>query len=216
MPFTITASTLPLLPEEISYGFPGGPEFITDVSIPENRNEQRMSYSDEPYFAWDLGYLIKSEEEAYALRKFFHACRGRWRAFRMKDWEDYKSGAVYNTPAFNDISLGAAAAGQTQFQLKKLYSEGAYQTTVTIIKPNGATIKIGEAGVEVTSGWTINEDTGIITRGTPLAGGEVITWGGEWFHKCRFDMDKFPTTPEGSGVGSIRAPVVAIPLQDGK
>lgn len=212
MAFTFITDTLPILPEEISYGFPGGPGFINDVTILDSRQEQRNNYSPEPNaFKWDIGYLIKTDAEAYRLRKFFMAVRARWLAFRMKDWEDYKSCAVDQVPSFDDISLGVATAGQTEFQLEKVYVEEDYETTLTIYKPNGATIRIAEDGLEVTSGWEIDETSGIITRSTPLAGGEVITWGGEWFHKCRFDVDQWPHTPVAYGVGSIQVPVVAIP-----
>lgn len=212
MAFTIVTDPLPILPDEISYGFPGGPGFINDVVILENRHEQRNNYSPEPNaFEFDIGYLIKTDAQAYRLRKFFMAVRGRWRAFRMKDWEDYKSCAVDEVPSATDIEFDAATAGQTAFQLEKVYVEEDYETTLTIYKPKGSTIKIAEDGIEVTSGWTVNEITGIITRGTPLAGGEIISWGGEWFHKCRFNIDKWPHTPVAYGVGSIQVPVCAIP-----
>ena len=129
----------------------------------------------------------------------------------MKDWEDYKSCSVELTPDFDDQSLGTATAGQSAFQLIKTYVVDDYTTTLTIYRPHGATIRIGVAGVEETSGWTIDEDTGIATRSVALSGGEAVTWGGEWYHKARFDLDKFPITPEAYGVGSMQVPVVAIP-----
>lgn len=215
MPFTIVESDLEILSSDVSYGFTDGGEFINDVTVAENRQEQRLVYSDEPFFRYDLGYLIKTEEEAEDLREFFYAHGGREQAFRMKDWSLYKSCKLYNEPSFDDVVLGTAAPGQTQFQLKKVWAVGNRSKSIDVIKPNGATVRIGEDDAEVFDDYTINEETGILTRATPCSGGEVITAGFEFFQKCRFDMDHFPFTAEGFKVGSFRIPVVSIPLQNG-
>lgn len=208
MAFSITADTLPIFPTDISFGRPGGPEYLTDVVVLESGHEQRNAYWSEPRYSWDVGYGVRKIENIYALLEFFHACKGRAKPFRFKDWLDYRSCNVYDTPAFDDVSLGAATAGQTEFQLIKTYPESPYSTTIDIIKPKGDSIKIGEDGLEVTSGWTINEATGIITRGTPLAGGEAITWGGEFYRKCRFDTDKLNHSFEAWRAGGVEVPVV--------
>lgn len=208
MPFTIVADTLPIFPTDISFGRPGGPEYQTDVVVLESGHEQRNSYWTEPRYSWDVGYGFRNVEKIYQLLEFFHACRGRAKPFRFKDWLDYKSCAVNLTPAPTDQSLGAAAANQTTFQLKKAYPESPYSTSIDIIKPKGSTIRIAVNGVEVTTGWTVNESTGVITRGTPLAGGETITWGGEFWRKCRFDIDKLNHSFEAWTVGAVEVPVV--------
>jgi uncharacterized protein (TIGR02217 family) len=208
MPFTIVTDTLPVFPTDISFGRPGGPEYLTDVAILESGHEQRNSFWKEPRYSWDVGYSLRTMDKIYALLQFFHACKGRHQPFRFKDWLDYKSCAIHLTPDFDDISLGAATAGQTQFQLKKTFTQGTYTTSIDITKPKGSTIKIGEDGVEVTTGWTINETTGIITRAPALAGGEVITWGGEFYRKCRFDVDKLPHAFEAWEAGGVEVPIM--------
>jgi len=208
MAFSITTDSLPVFPTDISFGRPGGPEYLTDVSVLESGHEQRNSFWAEPRYSWDVGYTVRSIDKIYALLDFFHACRGRAKAFRFKDWLDYKSCAINLDSDFDDISLGAATAGQTQFQLTKTYTQGSYSTTIEIVKPKGDTIRIGEDDTEVTSGWTINESTGIITRSPPFSGGEVVSWGGEFYRKCRFDVDKLPHTFEAWEAGGVEVPVI--------
>jgi uncharacterized protein (TIGR02217 family) len=211
MPFTIVVDTLPIFPTDISFGRPGGPEYLTDVVILESGHEQRNSFWLEPRYSWDVGYAVREFPKIYALIQFFHACRGRAKAFRFRDWADWKSSTSQTKEAsttFNDQSLGAATAGQTQFQLKKTYTAGNYITSREIIKPVGGTVKIGVSGSEVISGWTVNEQTGIITRSTPLVGGEQITWGGEFYLKCRFDTDKISNSFEAWEAGGVEIPVV--------
>lgn len=210
MPFTIVTDPLPIFPLELAYGYPGGPEFATEVAIIESGHEDRQSWWPEPRHSFDVGYGPHEHWRIYALRKFFNACRGRRRSFRFLDFEDYKSCAPNETPAFDDIALGTATAGQTVFQLRKDYIQDDYTTEIDIIKPKGSTIKIGVNGTEVTTGWTVNEISGLITRGSPLAGGETITWGGEFYLKCRFDVDKFPGTAEAFEVGSVKVPIIQL------
>lgn len=208
MPLTIITDPLPVFPTDISFGRPGGPEYLTDVQVLESGHEQRNSFWPEPRYKWDVGYGVRTIDKIYALLQFFHACRGRAKPFRFKDWLDYKSSAVDLTPTFTDQSLGAAAAGQTAFQLKKTYQTGAYSTSIDIIKPNGSTIRIGVNGVEETSGWTVNEITGIITRSVALSGGQTVTWGGEFYRKVRFDVDHLPHAFEAWKAGSVEVPLI--------
>ena len=208
MPLTIITDTLPIFPTDLSFERPGGPEYVTDVAIVESAHEQRNSFWAEPRYSWDVGYGVRTISKIYALLQFFHACKGRKESFRFKDWSDYKSCALHLTPNFTDVSLGAAIAGQTQFQLKKLYIAGNYQTSIGIIKPKGDTIRLGVDGVEETTGWTVNEQTGIVTRSVALAGGEAVTWGGEFYRKARFDVDKLPLSFQAWTEGTIEVPVI--------
>ncbi len=210
MPFTIVPDTLPIFPTALNFDPPGGPEYLTDVEILGSGHEQRNSFWPEPRYSWDVGYGVRTHDKIYALLQFFHACRGRKNPFRYKDWSDYKSCARQSTVNYNDQSLGTAIAGQVNFQLKKTYTEGSYSTVILIYKPRGSTVRIGFGGAEETSNWTVNEQTGIITRATPATGGEAVTWGGEFYRKARFDVDKLPVTFYHWTSGSIQVPVIHV------
>lgn len=216
MPFSITADPLPIFPTDISFGRPGGPEYVTDVVILDSGHEQRNAFWPEPRYSWDVGYGVRTYDKIYALLQFFHACKGRKEAFRFKDWADYSTAAVdaitgeFAAVNYTDQSLGTATAGQTTFQLTKTYSQGSYTTAVDIIKPAGATVRIGVAGSEEVNGWTVSEITGQIVRGTPLAGGEAITWGGLFYRKCRFDVDKISASFYHWTSGEVEVPIIHV------
>jgi uncharacterized protein (TIGR02217 family) len=210
MPLTVVQDTLPVFPTDLAFEHPGGPEYNTDVQILESGHEQRNSFWPEPKYSWDVGYGVKTFDKVYALLEFFHACRGRAKPFRFKDWADYKSSAVTGAVNFTDQSLGVATAGQTQFQLIKTYAKSPYETVLDIIKPKGSTVRVGVNGVEETTGWTVSEVTGLITRSVALAGGETVTWGGEFYRKARFDVDKIPVQFHAWEVGSIEVPVISL------
>jgi uncharacterized protein (TIGR02217 family) len=210
MALSITQDSLPIFPTDLGFGRPGGPEYNTDVAILESGHEQRNIYWQEPRYSWDVGYGVREMDKIYAMLEFFHSCKGRARPFRFKDWLDYKSCDIDAVPAFDDQSLGDAVNGQTQFQLKKVYAKSPYSTTVDIIKPRGASILIGEDGTAATSGWTIDETTGIITRDSALSGGEKITWGGEFYRKARFDVDKLSHSFVAWEAGEVDVPVISL------
>ncbi len=210
MAFTIVSDTLPKFPTNIRFERPGHTKYVTDVAILDSGAEQRNRYWKVPRKRWDVGYGVYTIDQIEALHDFFDVCFGRWEPFRFRDWLEYKSCSVLNTPAFDDQSLGAATAGQTAFQLKKTKTNGPYSMFFNVIKPDGPTVKIGVDGVEETSGWTVNESTGIVTRGVALAGGEEITWGGEFFYKARFDTDEVEWNFAAWRAGSIEVPVIEL------
>ena len=208
MALTIVTDPLPVFPTDISFGRPGGPEYVTDIAILESGHEQRNAFWPEPRYSWDVGYGVREISKIYALLQFFHSCRGRHKPFRFKDWLDYKSSAPNLETDYDDQTLTTAIAGQVNFQLTKTYTTGAYITKIEIIKPKGSTIQIGVNGSEVTSGWTVNEITGIITASGAPGAGAVITWGGEFYRKARFDVDKLANTFEAWEAGGVEVPVI--------
>ena len=210
MALSVVTSNLPTFPTDLSFGRPGGPEYVTDVVILESGDEQRNAYWGEPRYSWDVGYSVRTIDKIAALLKFFHACKGRHQPFRFKDWLDYKSSSVEDAVSFTDQSLGTATAGQTEFQLSKTYAQSLYQTVVEMYKPNGSTIRIGVNGAEETSGWTVYEETGLVIRSTPLAGGETVTWGGEFWRKARFDVDKLSHSFAAWQAGEVEVPVIGL------
>ena len=210
MALSVVTSSLPLFPTDLSFGRPGGPEYMTDVVILESGAEQRNAYWGEPRYSWDVGYSVRTMDKIAALLKFFHACKGRHQPFRFKDWLDYKSCSIEGTPSFDDQSLGSAAAGQTEFQLAKSYAQSLYETSIEVFKPSGSTIRVGVNGAEETSGWTVYEESGLIIRSIPLTGGETVTWGGEFFRKARFDTDKLSHSFAAWEAGEVEVPVIGL------
>jgi uncharacterized protein (TIGR02217 family) len=210
MALTIVSDTLPKFPTDLSFERPGYTRYMTDVVILDSGAEQRNRFWKVPRKRMDVGYGVREIVKIETLLDFFDCCYGRWQPFRIRDWAEYKSCSITATAAFDDQSLGTATAGQTAFQLKKTKTLGSYSMDYDIIKPDGPTVKIGVDNVEETSGWTVDETTGIITRGVALAGGEEITWGGEFFYKARFDTDEIARDFAAWEAGSIEVPVIML------
>ena len=127
------------------------------------------------------------ESNVPELLDFYHAHGGEESFFLFKDWADYKSVRVDDTPAHTDqvaVSLTA-----TTFQLVKDYTYGAKVRRRLITKPKNGSVLIGVGGTLTGSGWTLDPDTGIVTFAS--APGAAVTWGGEFYVYADFDGD-FP------------------------
>jgi uncharacterized protein (TIGR02217 family) len=221
MPFTIIPDTLPRFPTDISFEHPGGPIFNTDVAILDSGNEQRNSFWEEPRYEWEVGYDARDTAKIYTLLNFFMALRGQWRKLRWKDWTDYATPTVPTYAFVNlaikvtnitplDQSLGIATAGQTQFQLIKTYGVGDYSTVMRITRPIGSTVRIAVDGTEVTTGWTVDETTGIVTRSSGLAGGEEVTWGGEFDRPVRLGTDELKQSFKHWKIAGMQLPIMGL------
>ena len=67
---------------------------------------------------------------------------------------------------------------------------------------------IAANAVPLSSGWTVDTTTGIVTFSAPPAAGVVITAGFEFDVPVRFDTDELPITLDIERMGSI----ASIPL----
>ncbi len=189
---TITATTYETFPRCPTYGFKQRPQYFTKITGRAGGSERRDRKWQEPlhwYEGAPLGNARSRDMER--VRDFFHAMGGDHQAFRFKDWADFKSCGVTETPTPADQPF--VALGGSAYQLVKQYrarSTGGPVTVRTICLPKGDTIRVqNQSGVEqASSTWNINEDTGVLTTlggfsGTPGA------WGGEFYARCRFAAD---------------------------
>jgi uncharacterized protein (TIGR02217 family) len=126
-------------------------------------------------------------DDIQELLEFWHAVGGSAMGFRYKDWSDYKSCRIGNTPSQHDQPL-VWIAGDT-YQLTKRYTAGAQSRDRAIRKPVAGTILIDDDGVlkTETTDYTVDYTTGIVTLNfTPVSTGD-LTWGGEYDIPVRFD-----------------------------
>ena len=116
-----------------------------------------------------------------------------WIWFRWKDWLDYKSCAPLQTPAFDDQLIGTGDGSTTTFQLKKIYGSAFDPWTRNITKPVSGTLTSGIDGVEktITTDWTVDLTTGIITYNVAPGNALAVTAGFEFDTPVRFDTDTF-------------------------
>jgi len=172
-------------PADISEGSVGGPEYKTIVVAAESGAEQRISLWPRGRLRWDVSKGVQKAAQQAALITFFRACAGRAIGFRFKDWLDY---TCLLEPITN--------AGTTTLQLQKTYVVGTASEVRKITKPITGTsptwpytgIHLYQAGGLLTSGYTVDYTTGLVTLAV-AAPGSVFTWSGEFDVACRFDVD---------------------------
>ena len=207
----------PRFPENISYGSQGGPRYNTIVTAVNSGYEYSNINWDQARHQYDASMGIRTMSELYDLIQFFHIARGKGHYFRYKDWGDYKSCPVDDTPTKDDQLFGVGDNSTTEFQLVKTYDLGGTITNQrTISKPvgvdeNDTTILIALNTVLQTEGsgsdYTIDYSTGIVTFNSAPGSSVNITWGGEFDVPCRFDTDELALNLDFYLHGSTSVPI---------
>lgn len=184
-------------PVDISQGSEGGPGFKTNIIDLDSGQEERVALWANPKHRYNVGYGLRKHSDVSNLKTFYIARRGAANSFRYKDWSDYNSTQAGfggsgdgrdggQATSWNDQLIGQGDGGKTQFQLVKRYISGAVSVTREITKPIASTIRVGVNGVELTTGWSIDATTGIITFTSAPGNGVDVEWGGEFDVHCRF------------------------------
>lgn len=202
----------PRFPDDVSYGSSGGPKYSTTVIEINSGHEQRNINWNYPRREYDVALGVREEINLEALISMFHITKGRAHGFRYKDWHDYKTCPLNQTPAATDQALGTGNGATTTFQLVKTYTLGSTSTSLPVYKPVGGTVKVAINGVNQTSGWSVNTTTGIVTFSVAPANGAVLTWGGEYDIPVRFNTDTLSTRLETYRIGSASVPLTEIRL----
>lgn len=175
------------LPEDFENGAEGGLGFRTSIVQMKSGREQRNIEWQDARGEWTIGYGVQYEEDINELFEFFMARFGRAHSFRFKDLADYSALAQ---------PLGTGDGVETEFQLIRRYSSGGYNYDRTITKPVTGTVVVYGDAVEITSGWSVDTATGIITFDTAPADDLVLTVDFEFDVPVRFDVDRLPLTYE--------------------
>lgn len=177
-------------PTDIAYGSAGGPQYSTDIVITHGGYEQRNINWSQARARYNVAHGVKSQEQLQALISFFRARKGKADGFRFKDWTDYQASGQ---------SLGTGNGVRTQFQLVKHYDSAGVNELRTITKPVEGTVGVYLAGVEQSTGFTINHATGVVTFSTAPASGLAVTADFEFDVPVRFDTDRLSATLDGYG-----------------
>jgi uncharacterized protein (TIGR02217 family) len=164
--------------------------YQTDITIGRNGQEVRNAVWQDPLFAYNAAFNIKTYDDIATLQEFFHLCKGREQSFLVKDYADFQ---------IPRTQIGTGDNSDTTFQLVKKYTDGVLGTyTRTITKPKQLE---GAGGVRVwvnnselaTNQFSFSESTGIITTGSaPTTGHAVEASCDEFYVPVRFDIDELP------------------------
>lgn len=174
----------PRFPENIAVGAVGGPVFSTSVVVTTSGDEWRDALWQYPLHRWDVSQGVKKQADFQEVRAFFLTMQGRRHGWRFKHWADYQA-------AHSGIESGVVAEiTSTTFQLQKRYTAGSQSMLRKILKPIAAGFELKDSGVTLTltTNYTINTVTGVITTTSPRTAAN-LTWSGSFDVPCRFDTD---------------------------
>jgi len=188
------------LPARLAFGSTGGVERRTEVVTLASGFERRSSPWANGRRRYLIGAGVRALDDAAALVEFFEARRGRLFGFRFKDFADFKSCAPSAATSAADQVIGEGDGVTAAFQLVKAYGDLARD----IRKPVAGTVKAAVGGV-VTTAFTVDTATGVISFTTPPADGAAVTAGFEFDTPVRFDTDRIDVTLEGFDAGRVVA-----------
>ena len=179
----------PSFPESVGEGARGGPVFFTHVFDSNGGLEQRGSNWTRAKHTYDVTLGIRTKADMETVREFFTVIRGRFNSFRFKDWNDF-------TLTSEQIGVGN---GSTQFQITKTYTTGTYAHVRKIRKPVASTVQIFVNDVlrTLTTDYTLDATTGIITFTFTPTTGHTIKVTGEFEVPVRFDVDAMSASHVG-------------------
>lgn len=171
-----------LLPEWISFGAQGGPDWSPSaISSLESGDESREVVKSKALGKWTVAYQSRLRAHWEEFQDFFYiigSIRDSWR---------------YHDPLDDSCSAARAhleAIDSTHWQMCKrrtlqAYTSGSYTYDQDIVLPVDYTI-LG-SGV-----YTVDEETGIVTK---VSGADPTGFHCELFHKlCRFDFEQLLQT----------------------
>ena len=208
----------PRFPDRIAYGSAGGPEWSTTVvQIKSGRTVRNQNWTY-PLHRYNVATGIKSEDDYETLLDFFNAVAGRASGFRYKDWRDYKSCSIGDTPANDDQTIGTGDGAEDDYQIIKTYTAGALSNQRIISKPINGTLVVAVAGTAKTetTHYTVDYTTGIITftAGNVPTTGQAVTCGYEFDTPCEFGIDYLQSAFEDRGSGVYYYAIDDIPVQE--
>ena len=190
------------LPLEISMQSSGGPGWSTTIVELDSGDESRNQNWSLDRGEWDVGSYLRSWEILQGFLAFFNARRGKAIGFRFQDPFDYK---VVAEP------FGTGGGGVTQFQLTKTYTSGSGTYVKNITKPI-AGLSIYDNGTlrTLTTDYTVDTGTGIVTFLSAPTSGHALTWSGTFDKPVRFDIDKLNISYADLRRGTVRVPIIEL------
>lgn len=163
---------------DLGYDYGTVATITTKTSIIESKNgtEQRTPQWYQPLLQFNIGERSEINDQLDQLIAFYQARKGAYQGFRFKDWSDYQFSTI--------ITLDA----NKQAQLFKAYSVAGFTVKRSLIKIVPGSILVSVGNSPVTTGWTVNFNTGIITFDQVQT--EPIQVSGEFDVPVRFATDK--------------------------
>ncbi|MBU3640019.1 DUF2460 domain-containing protein [Polynucleobacter sp. AP-RePozz3-80-G7] len=151
------------------------PIWSTNIQTSSSGKELRASYFSYPKWQFSLSYEFlrdNGEDELQALIGLFNQCRGSFDTFLYTDPDDN---------SVVDQAFGVGDGVTTKFGLVRSYASCIEPVMAT----NGTPI-IKKDGTPTTA---FTQTNNLITFASPPANGQLLTWSGAFYYKCRFLQD---------------------------
>ena len=204
-------------PDKIGRGARGGPMRRTQIVTLASGLEERNASWAQARRRYDVSYGIRLADDLAEVIAFFEARLGQLYGFRFRDYADYKSCQPSGTPSAQDQFLGAGDGTMRHFRLRKWYGDPEYTLGIwrPIYKPVAGTVTVALDGVPVTSGWSVDATTGIVTFDSAPGEGVAVTAGFEFDVPVRFDADIMDVTLDIEQHGTIPSiPLIELRLPE--
>lgn len=93
-------------------------------------------------------------------------------------------------PTALDQAIGTGNGTRTSFALTKRYGAAFDPYLRPITRPVAGSVRVAVAGVELTSGWSVDTATGVVGFSVAPANGAAVTAGFLFDVPVRFDTDR--------------------------
>ena len=198
-------------PLALSRRVSGGPERRTEIVALISGHEERNQLCADSRRRYDAGTGLRALDDIHTLVAFFEARRGRFHGFRFRDPADHKSCAPTGAPAATDQSIGTGDGATVSFQLAKTYGAGTSDWVRKITKPVSGSVLIALDGIPQSSGFSVDDATGVVTFDSAPGVGVAVTAGFKFDVPVRFDTDRLDVDLDAFAAGSApHVPLVEI------
>lgn len=172
----------------------GGPVASTSVvRNPFSGTSQRNVNRLDRLRRYTIDTALLTQQEFNNLIEFWECRDAMARAFLMRDMRDFwasRDGSP-RTPIATPMLFGTGDGATVYFGLYKTYSSGGVTRTRRIIKPISGTVTIYKNDVAMTTGYSIDYATGIVSIGIAPALNDTLKWTGRFYVPVRFESDTF-------------------------
>lgn len=199
----------------------GGPEGSTTiVRSPLSGVSQRNVNRYDPLHRYSINTALLTQAQLNSLRAFFRCRDAQGRGFRLLDMAEYWASAdgTPATPIGTPNQFGTGDGTTTIFGLYKTYTSGGVTRTRRIVKPVSGTVSIYKNDVlqTLTTHYTIDHATGIVTFTAAPTNGHTLKWTGHFHVPVYFATDWFNTEMNDavSAISMPQIPLVEIPAAE--
>jgi uncharacterized protein (TIGR02217 family) len=175
-----------LFPIEIGQEASVSPNYSTNIVTSASGFETRNINWSQARLRFDAGPGVRGDSELETLLAFFRARRGPAVAFRFRDPYDNSSNGMTGEPTPADQPIGTGDGVIDRFALTKTYGGGEQRR---ITRPTAGSVRIAVNGIELATGWML-EDKGAVQFEEAPAAGALVTAGFLFDAPVRFAEDR--------------------------